>query len=158
MVCLIYAISGLVFYIGLASSCSIGPVLTRIVRRISQDGKQRHLVYMKGASTSISHSAAAWPDPWLLSLRHIPLPTECSLHGIALNLRAWNWRTIFILCLIIVIINRGPKHNAGHFINLHQRPRPAPAGGKGCCFLKRLHVRWPSDFKPMLNHITTLHN
>lgn len=155
MVCLTYAISGLVFYIGLASSCSIGPVLTRIVRRISQDGEQRHLVYMKGASTSIFHSAAAWPDPWLLSLRQI-LPTEHS--GIALNLRAWNWKIIFILCLIIVIINRGPKHNAGYFINLHQCQCPAPAGGKGFCFLKRLHVRWPSDFKPMINHITTLHN
>lgn len=46
-----------------------------IVRAISLDGKQRHLVYIKGASTCISHRAAAWPDLWLLSLRHIFLPT-----------------------------------------------------------------------------------
>lgn len=59
-----------------------------IVRRISLDGKQRHLVYMKGASTSISHRAAAWPDLWLLSLRHIFLPTGDSLHGIALGLNS----------------------------------------------------------------------
>lgn len=57
-----------------------------IVRRISLDGKQRHLVYMSRASTCVSHSAAAWPDLWLLSLRHIFLPTADSLHGIALGL------------------------------------------------------------------------
>lgn len=51
---------------------------------VGWDGKQRHLVYMKKASSFISRSTAAWPDPWLQSLRHIVLPTggcPLALHG-----------------------------------------------------------------------------
>lgn len=62
---MIYAISDLVFSIGLTLLRSIRDVLTHVVRRLGSDGKQRHLVYMKKASTFISPNVAAWPDPRL---------------------------------------------------------------------------------------------
>lgn len=49
--------------------------LTRGLSSLNWDGKQRHLVYLKKASTFISHSRAAWLYPWLWSVRHIFLPT-----------------------------------------------------------------------------------
>lgn len=55
----IYAISDLVFSIGLAEQRSIRDVLAHAVSRLGSDRKQRHLVYMKTASTFISPSAAA---------------------------------------------------------------------------------------------------
>jgi len=84
VVFLIYVISDLVFSIGWMSLCCIRRVLTQGLGSLSWDEKQRHLVYMKKASTLISHSTAAWPDPWLQSLRHIFLPTgDCPFvwHG-----------------------------------------------------------------------------
>lgn len=80
-----YAISDLVFSIGLTLLRSIRDVLTHVVSRLGSDGKQRHLVYMKKASTFISPSAAAWPDPWLQPCRHIFLPMGDSLHGMELK-------------------------------------------------------------------------
>lgn len=59
LVFVIYAISDLVFSIGLTLLRSIRDVLTHVVSRLGSDGKQRHLVYMKKLSTFISPSAAA---------------------------------------------------------------------------------------------------
>lgn len=81
LVFVIYAISDLVFSIGLASPCSIRDVLTHAVSGLGTDGKQRHLVYMKRASF-ISPSAAARPDPWLQPRSRISLPMGDGLHGI----------------------------------------------------------------------------
>lgn len=71
---LIYVIKRFASSIGWISLCFISGVLTQNLNNLSGDGKQRHLVYMKKAS--LSHSTAAWPDPWLQSLRHIFLPTR----------------------------------------------------------------------------------
>lgn len=56
--------------------CVRSGALTLGLSSLSWDGKQRHLVYLKKASTFISHSRVAWLDPWLWSLRHIFLPTR----------------------------------------------------------------------------------
>lgn len=85
LVFVIYAISDLVLSIGLTLLRSIRDVLTHVVSRLFSDGKQRHLVYMKKASTFISPSTAAWPDPWLQPRRHIFLPMGDSLHGMELK-------------------------------------------------------------------------
>lgn len=73
---LIYVVNDPLYSIGWLLLHFISGVLTQDLCSLSWDGKQRHLVYMKKASTLISHSTAAWPDPWLQSLRHIFLPTR----------------------------------------------------------------------------------
>lgn len=66
-------------------AASIRDVLAHAVSRLGSDGKQRHLVYMKRASTFISPSAAARPDPWLQPRRDIFLPMGDGLHGMELK-------------------------------------------------------------------------
>lgn len=86
-------------------AASIRDVLAHAVSRLGSDGKQRHLVYMKRASTFISPSAAARPDPWLQPRRDIFLPMGDGLDGMELKAQHRNIQALTDGHSFMVIIN-----------------------------------------------------
>lgn len=86
-------------------AASIRDVLAHAVSRLGSDGKQRHLVYMKRASTFIPPSAAARPDPWLQPRRDIFLPMGDGLHGMELKAQHQDHQALSDGHTFMVVIN-----------------------------------------------------